>query len=97
MASQSVIFPSQVLAEKGKFRNPTLSDITCSRIKAMHLTKIADLGIIFLRKKIPHPVIPVIIYIYYRSMPLFFWGPPCIGFTQLKNLKPDYYNDFCFS
>ena len=31
--SITIIFPSQVWAEKGQFWNPTLSDITCSRIK----------------------------------------------------------------
>ena len=54
MANRSVFLPSQLLAEKRKFWNPTLSDIMCSRIKKKpSWTKIADLGIIFLRRRYP--------------------------------------------
>ena len=71
------MFSSEVLAEEGTFLNPTSADITCSRIKN-RLTKIADLGIIFLRRKTHHPLvrIAVIIYSYYRryAVPLFL-GP----------------------
>ena len=41
------------------------------------LTKMADLGIIFSQEKTHHPLIPVIIYNYYRkyAVPLFLGHP----------------------
>ena len=70
---------SQLLAEKGKFWNPTLSDIMCSKIKNKKtLTKIADLDIIFLRRRYPvHWYQSLYPYIT-GSMPFRFFGPPCI-------------------
>ena len=51
MASLFVMFPSEVLAEEGTFLNPTLVDITCFGMNKNRLTIMADLGIIFLRRK----------------------------------------------
>ena len=60
------LFPSQVLAEKGKFWNLTLSDITCSRIKKT-LNQNCWSWYHFSREKILYPLILVVIYLYYRK------------------------------
>ena len=76
MASRSAFLPSQLLAEKGKFWNPTLFDIMCSRIKK-HLNQTCWSWYHFSQEKIPHstdisryiPTLPEVC----RSV---FWGHP---------------------
>ena len=79
MASRSIFLPSQLLAEKGTFWNPTLSDIMCSRIKKPS-TKIADLVIIFLRRRYPMQGPSTDTSRYIPSLPEVcrFGGSPCI-------------------
>ena len=87
MASRSVFLPSQLLAEKGKFWNPTLSDIMCSRIKKT-LNQNCWSWKHFSQEKIPHPLIPVVIYLHYRkyAVPIFLGHPVYIKKKKKKRI-----------
>ena len=77
----------------GKFFEPDMAWYNVL-LNKNRLAKMADLGIIFLRRK-HHPLIPVIIYSYYRkyAVPLFLGHPVFLLFlinvTQInfENIK----------
>ena len=67
--------------EKGKFWNPTLSDITCSRITITQL-KLLILVSFFSGENTPSTDIGHYTYITGTMKLRFFW-PPCIHFATL--------------